>query len=156
VELPSLSSPERLWWLVALLPVLYLLAQPPRPQKTLFTAHAAQWQRALQQLQRRPPRFRALRWLLLSLACIVLAVASAGPVQAGTAGVERVVFLVDGSMSMGARAGSGTTAFLRAVESVRALASRIPAHVEVETVVARSGSIERLGGPFARAWTNPG
>ena len=156
MELPSLSSPERLWWLVALLPVLYLLAQPPRPQKTLFTAHAAQWQRALQQLQRRPPRFRALRWLLLSLACIVLAMASAGPVQAGTAGVERVVFLVDGSMSMGARAGSGTTAFLRAVECVRALGSSIPAHVEVETVVARSGSIERLGGPFARAWTNPG
>ena len=70
MELPSLSSPERLWWLVALLPLLYLLAQPPRPRQALFTAHASQWQRALQQLKRRPPRFRALRWLLLSLSCV--------------------------------------------------------------------------------------
>lgn len=156
MELPSLSSPERLWWLVALLPLLYLLAQPPRPRQALFTAHASQWQRALQQLKRRPPRFRALRWLLLSLSCVLLALASAGPALAGESGVERVVFLVDGSMSMGARASGGTTAFVRAAEAVRAVASRIPEHVDVETVVARSGSIERLGGPSARAWTNPG
>lgn len=156
MELPTLTSPERLWWLAAAVFVLWRLAQPPRPRAALATAHPAQWRLAQERLRRRPQRFRALRWLLLCLACAMLGLAAAGPVDAGSRAARRVTFLVDGSASMGARDASGRTAFARAIERARELAQRAPKHLEVEAVVLRGGSIERRRGDSARSLVDVG
>ena len=156
MELPTLTSPERLWWLLAVALVLWLLAQPPRPRTSLATAHPAQWRLAQERIRRRPQRFRALRWALLCLACAMLGFAAAEPLDAAQRTLRRVTFLVDGSASMGARAEAGRTAFERAVERARQLAQLAPAHVEVETVVLRGGTIERRRGDSARSLVDVG
>lgn len=156
MELPTLTSPERLWWLLAVLLVLWLLAQPPRPRTALATAHPAQWRLAQERIRRRPQRFRALRWALLCLACAMLGLAAAEPVDSAHRALRRVTFLVDGSASMGARDDAGRTAFDRAIERARQLAQTVPAHVEVEAVMVRGGTVERRRGDSARSITDPG
>ena len=58
MELPDLTDPERLWWLL-LLPVLYFLARPPFPRRVVSTPHMVQWTRAQERLGRRPVRSSA-------------------------------------------------------------------------------------------------
>lgn len=156
MELPALSSPERLLWLVPAAALLWLLAQPPRPRIPLFTAHSAQWRLAMERARRRPPRFRALRWLLAVLACAFLALAAAEPVAASDGNPVRVVFLVDGSASGAAKSVGGETAFDMAIRRVRAEAAAIPAHVDVEVVIARGSSLSRWSGEAARLLSDPG
>jgi hypothetical protein len=43
MELPTLTAPQQLWWLLAVLPLLFWLAQPPRPRRLHLTPHRAQW-----------------------------------------------------------------------------------------------------------------
>lgn len=156
MELPALTSPERLLWLLPAAALLWWLAQPPRPRQALFTAHSAQWRLAMERARRRPPRFRALRWLLAVLACAMLALAATEPVSAGGKGVQRVVFLLDGSASAAARDLDGVSAFEAACRRVREESRRIPQHVRVDAVVARSGSLERWSDDSARLLAAPG
>jgi hypothetical protein len=154
MELPTLTAPQQLWWLLAVLPLLFWLAQPPRPRRMHLTSHRAQWLLAQASLRRRPPRFRALRWLLLSMAAGAVAFAQAAPRSAGRSGPERLVVLLDGSASMAARRG-GESAFARAVELVRRELESVPPHVEVEVV--RLGAVcARWRGAAARELAEPG
>lgn len=150
MELPALSRPEQLWWLLPLLPLLWWLALPPRPRRVLVTAHRAQWLRALGALRRRPPRFRPVRLLLLLLGAVAVALAAAAPATRPRPGPERLLVLLDGSASMAAQRG-GATAFARALETVRRELAALPAHVEVEVVQVNGGGVQRWSGPAARA-----
>jgi hypothetical protein len=149
-----LTWPERLWWLL-LLPVLWLLAQPPRPRRQLVTAHLAQWLAAQAALRRRPVRFRALRFLLLALAFALCALAHAGPRGAGRDGPLKLAVLLDASASMGARGPDGRSAYEQAADAVRRELADVPPHVEV-TLLRCGGEGGRLLGAAARALGDPG
>lgn len=156
MELPTLTSPERLLWLLPVVFVLWWLAQPPRPRVPLFTAHSAQWRLAMERARRKPPRFRALRWLLAVLASALLGIAATNPVSAAEDLPDRVVFLVDGSASSAAVDEAGDSAFTAAVRRVREVARSIPDHVDVEVVVARGDSLARWSDDAARLLADPG
>ena len=89
MELPTLTDPMQLAWLALLLPLLWWLAQPPKPKQVHWTAHLPQWLRAEATIRRRPPRFRAVRWLLLALAVTAVVCAKAAPVAQGRSGPDR-------------------------------------------------------------------
>ncbi|HEB53622.1 MAG TPA: hypothetical protein ENI87_10260 [bacterium] len=144
----NLSEPRFLWALLAL-PLLWWLAQPPRPRQHVFTPHLAQWQAAMRALHRRPPRGSWLRWLLLAVALTAAAFAAAGPSRPGTAGAERLVVLLDASASMGAAA-AGEPAFARARRRLAQTLAQVPASVDV-TVVRCGGELLRRHGAAARA-----
>lgn len=129
MELPDLTDPARLWWLL-LLPVLYLLARPPFPRRVVDTAHMAQWLRAQQRLGRRRVRFRRLRFLLMVLAFTLSVVAFAGPRSRGAPGPTRLAVLLDSSASMGEATGSESP-YGQAVALIRARLSTLPADIEV-------------------------
>ncbi len=156
MEFPSLSSPDRLLWLLPAALVLWWLAQPPRPRSFLFTAHGAQWRAALERARRKTPRFRALRWLLAMLTCAFLALAAAEPASSSDDMPVRVVFLIDGSASSAALGEDQKSAFDAAIHRVRNQAARIPSHVDVEVVIARGGSLSRWSGDAARLLSDPG
>lgn len=156
MELPSLTSPDRLLWLAPAVGLLWWLAQPPRPRQRLWTAHAAQWRLAMERARRSPPRFRAIRWLLATLACAMLGLAAAQPVSAGGDLPNRVVFLVDGSASAAAIGPDGVSAFDAAIRRVRHEAGMIPDHVDVQVVIARGRTIARWSGAAARAMIDAG
>ncbi len=130
MELPALGAPTQLWWLAAVLPLLWWLAQPPKPKQVHWTAHLPQWLRAEALVRRRPPRFRALRWLLLTLAAVMVVVASAAPTARGHAGPDRLAVLVDTSASMLAGADGGALA--RACAQVQREVGSLPSHVAVD------------------------
>jgi len=155
MELPTLTAAGHLWWLLVVLPVLFLLAQPPRPRRVLWTAHRAQWLLAQAALRRRPVRFRALRWLLLSLAATLCIVAVARPERRAGDGPTRLVVLLDGSASMARRCGDGS-AFAAALARARSELARVPAGVDVEVVRLGGGGLQRWSGPAARALAAPG
>ncbi|HEX5050203.1 MAG TPA: BatA domain-containing protein [Planctomycetota bacterium] len=148
----SFAAPWHLGWL-ALLPVLYWLALPPRPRQQAWTAHLAQWQMAHAALRRRPPRLSGLRYVLLALACTAAVCAYASPLWRGEPGPRRLVVLLDGSLSMAARAAAAadgaTDAFAVASSLVRRQLAALPQHVEV-TVLRCGGPLRRRLGPSAR------
>lgn len=157
MELPSLNAPLQLWWLGVVLPLVWWLAQPPRPRQVLWTAHRTQWRLAEALQKRRPPRFRALRWLLLSLAAVALAFAAADPVLERGNGPVRLLVLLDATASMAARSSpTEPSPFDRAVAVVREAGRAVPAHVEFDVALVRDGAVERLSGPAARALAQPG
>ena len=43
MALPSLNAAPQLLWLCLVWPLLWWLAQPPRPRRVLFSAHRTQW-----------------------------------------------------------------------------------------------------------------
>ena len=129
MDLPTLSEPLALLWLVPLLPLLWWLAQPPRPKQIVVTAHHAQWLRALASLRRRPPRMSTWRLLLLLLAVLAIGVAAAGPVTSAVVGPDRLLVLLDGSASMAAGLPGQPSAHERAVAAVRAGLQDVPEEV---------------------------
>lgn len=143
MELPSLAAPTQLWWLAAVLPLLWWLAQPPKPKQVHWTAHLPQWLRAEALVHRRPPRFRALRWLLLTLAAVSVVLASAAPTGRGHAGPERLAVLVDTSASMLAGANGG--ALVEACAQVQREVTALPSHVAVDVFACGSVPMRRVG-----------
>lgn len=143
----NLAHPEFLWALLAL-PMLWWLSRPPRPQKQLLTAHLQQWQLAMKSLRRRPPRGSLLRFLLLSVAVAMAALAAAGPVLPGTPGPDRLVVLLDASRSMAAEK-DGEAAFARARRALAARLPTLPEHVDV-TLLRCGGDLRRRYGESAR------
>lgn len=143
MELPSLGAPAQLWWLAAVLPLLWWLAQPPRPKQVHWTAHLPQWLRAEASVRRRPPRFRALRWLLLTLAACAVVLASAAPTAHGVAGPQRLAVLVDSSASMLAGADGGALA--RALAQVQREVGALPGHVAVDVFACGEVPMRRSG-----------
>src|SRR5262245_12383380 len=156
MELPTLTAPEWLWSLGAVLPLLWWLAQPPRPRRVLWTAHRAQWLLAQAALRRRAARFHALRWLLLAATAVLVAFAVAAPTAPARPGPARLRVLLDGSASMAAVDAGGTTAFQRAVALVRQRLAALPAHVDVAVVAYGHGGFRRWAGAAARALAAPG
>lgn len=137
----DLEQPLRLLWLL-LLPLLYLLARPPRPRNALLTAHLRQWLEARARLQRRPLRFRRLRFLLLVLAFLALVLAHAGSHIGSRPGAEELVILVDTSASLGARGPEGSSAWDELRDRLQQQLAQVPAHIPVR--VALCGSTVRL------------
>jgi len=126
----DLDQPERLLWLL-LLPLLYLLARPPRPRRARLTAHLRQWLQARDTLKRRPLRFRRLRFLLLVLAFLAMVLAHAGSRVAGRAGAAELVVLVDTSASLGARSSGGPPAWQELRQHLREQLATVPEHIPV-------------------------
>lgn len=150
MELPTLTNATQLWWLLVLLPLLFWLAQPPRPRKLLYTAHPGQWRLAQEALRRRPPRFRALRWLLLSLAALLATIAAAEPVLQQGLGPTRLFVLLDASASTGAKSSDGESSpFERSLAAVREVFATLPPHVDRDIAIARDGAITRRFGSAA-------
>ncbi|MHC4079172.1 MAG: hypothetical protein ACYST0_12115, partial [Planctomycetota bacterium] len=110
---------------------LYLLARPPRPRHTLLTAHLRQWLQARQRLQRRPLRFRRLRFLLLALAFVAAVLAHAGSRFGGRPGAEELVVLVDTSASLAARSVAGTSAWQELRRRLGEQLAAVPEHIPV-------------------------
>lgn len=144
----TFADPARLWWL-AVLPLLWLLAIPPRPRRVEWTPHFAQWEAAQAALRRRPKRLSGLRLALLLVACAAVAGAAAGPSLDGGPGPARLVVLLDGSASMAKRRPDGATAFIAARAALAAGFERVPAHVDV-TVLRCGGPLVRRHGASAR------
>lgn len=132
----TLAHPERLWWLLVL-PLLLLLLLPPRPRRVAYTAHLPQWRAAMQGLRRRPPRALSLRALLLLLAAGAALAAVLGVSLAGRPGPQRLVVLLDGSLSMAAH-----DAYAEASRELRARLAGLPESVDVRVL--------RCGGPLLR------
>ena len=144
----SLAAPHYLWAL-AVLPLLWWLSLPPRPQRHVFTAHLEQWRAALTALRRRPPRGSALRFVLLALALVAAALAAARPFVPGAPGARRLVVLLDSSASMAARGDDGTTAFQRATARLAEAFATLPPPVDV-TLLRCGGALLRRHGASAR------
>lgn len=149
LDLPTLSEPHRLW-LLLLLPLVWLLALPPRPVRVLLTAHMQQWLLAREALRRSAPRVRPLRLLLLlaALACCILA--HADPRTRGKPGAERLVVLLDASASMAARGTSGDDCLGTALAAVRERLGELDDSVETR-LVALGEHAAVLDGAMARA-----
>jgi hypothetical protein len=140
------------WRLLALLvvPVLWWLSLPSRPQTAVLTPHLQQWQLALAALRRRPPRWSRWRFLLLAMAAAFAALAFAGPLVPGEPGASRLVVVLDASASMAARGPDGRTAWARATDALRTKLPTVPADVEV-TLLRAGGPLLRRHGASARA-----
>lgn len=148
LDLPTLNEPQRLW-LLLLLPLVWLLALPPRPVRVLLTAHMQQWLLAREALRRNAPRVRPLRLVLLLAALACCIVAHADPRSRATAGAERLVVLVDASASTAARGESGATVLEEAAAVVRDRLARVDAAVDVR-LVALGEHATVLDGAMAR------
>ena len=146
----SFAEPLRLLALLVALPLLWWLSLPSRPRTAQLTPHLAQWQAALAALRRRPPRLARLRFLLLALAGSAAIAAFAGPVLRGRPGVERLVVVLDGSASMGARSAAGLSAWDRAQTALRAGFAQLPADLPI-TLLRAGGPLLRRHGAAARA-----
>jgi hypothetical protein len=116
---------------LALLPLLWWLARPPRPRRVVQTAHLTQWRAALLRLHRRDVRFRRLRFWLLVAAYAATVLATAEPELGATPGPRILAVVVDDSASMAAEEVGGGTAFGRAIDRVRAVLANLPPGVEV-------------------------
>lgn len=149
MAVPALIHPERLFWLL-LVPVVWWLAQPPRPRLAVLTAHLRQWLAARDALRRRPVRRRRLRtWLLL--AAVALAVLGHSELRLrGSEGPDRLTVLLDGSASMQAREQDGSSAWQRALGLLEREFARLPDQVEVRLLVA-GAKLERRQGMAARS-----
>lgn len=143
----QLTEPQYLWALI-LLPLLWWLAQPPKPKKQVVSAHLAQWQLAMHALRRKPPRGSWLRFALLALALFAATIAAARPFQPAGVGPTKLVVLLDASASMAAKAGEKSV-FARAMEHLRAGLAAVPEHVDV-TVLRCGGDLLRRYGSAAR------
>jgi hypothetical protein len=138
--------------LVALLvlPLLWWLSLPPRPRVFTWTAHLPQWQAALAALRRRPPRFAALRFVLLALAASAWVLALAAPSWPGQPGAERLVVVLDGSASMAARSTGGESAWQRATASLQRQLKALPPAIDV-TLLVPGADLRRRHGDSARS-----
>ncbi len=143
------EHPERLWWLLAL-PLLWWLAQPPRPSVVHWTPHLPEVQKALAALRRRPPRRSTLRLVCSLAAAAAVVLAYAGLATQGVPGPQRLVVLLDASASMAASAAGRPSAFAAAQERLRAQLAVVPEHVDV-TVLRCGGPLLRRHGAHARA-----
>jgi hypothetical protein len=130
----DLSHPERLL-LLALAPLLWWLARPPRPRLAFVTAHLAQWRQALASLRRRPVRFRRLRFWLLIAALGAIGAAAAGPRVGVRSGPRELAVLLDASASTGAREAEGPTALALAEAALRATLGELSPEVAVRVLV---------------------
>lgn len=148
LDLPTLNEPQRLW-LLLLLPLVWLLALPPRPVRVLLTAHMQQWLVARDALRRNAPRVRPLRLVLLLAALACCIVAHADPRSRATPGAERLVVLVDTSASMGARSESGATVLDEAIRTVGERLAMVDASVDLR-LVALGEHAAVLDGMMAR------
>jgi len=146
----TFAEPLRLLALLFVLPLLWWLSQPSRPRTATLTPHLAQWQAALAALRRRPPRLARLRFLLLAVAAAGAVAAFSGPSLRGRPGAERLVVVLDGSASMGARGADGRSAWQRAQAALRAGFERLPVELPV-TLLRAGGSLRRRHGASARA-----
>lgn len=146
----TFAEPLRLLALLLVLPLLWWLSQPSRPRTAQLTPHLAQWQAALAALRRRPPRLARLRFLLLALAAAGAVAAFAGPTLPGRPGAERLVVVLDGSASMGARGADGRSGWERAQAALRAGFAELPADLPV-TLLRAGGPLLRRHGAAARA-----
>ena len=146
MDLPSLTRPEHLAWLL-LLPVLYWLSRPHRPHHVSGTPHLTQWLRARARLRRRPVRLRWLRLLLLLMAFTASVLALCGPTQGGREGPRALAVLVDTSASLNAPAGGPAWTQVQA-ELERQLTS-VPAEVEVRLALCGDG-VRVVDGPVER------
>ena len=154
MELPALTHPDRLWWLL-LLPLLWFLALPPRPRRVVLTAHLPQWLAAMLRQRRRPPRFRRWRFLLLVLATIAAVLAHAGLQARALPGKTRLVAVLDASASMAAATADQPSAFSRAVQLLRRRLADVPEDVDVR-VVRIGAQLTLATGAAARAFATPG
>ena len=116
----QLVDPQFLWALL-LLPLVWWLSQPPKPQREVLSAHLVQWRLAMRALNRRPPRGSWLRFALLALAIVCATVAAARPFVPGAKGPDKLVVLLDASASMAAAGIEGTVGSERDVHSERGL-----------------------------------
>ena len=143
----QLVDPQFLWALL-LLPLVWWLSQPPKPQREVLSAHLVQWRLAMRALNRRPPRGSWLRFALLALAIVCATVAAARPFVPGAKGPDKLVVLLDASASMAAAVGD-RTAFELARGAVRTQLGGLPEHVEV-TLLRCGGDLRRRHGIAAR------
>ena len=141
-----LDQPERLLWLL-LLPVLYLLARPPRPRRALLTAHLRQWLQARARLQRRPLRFRRLRFLLLVLAFVAMVLAHGGSRVGGRPGATELVVLVDTSASLAAQGKDGVSAWEELCRHLHEQLAKVPGHIPVRVGLCGEELVLRRGRP---------
>lgn len=148
MALPTLTEP-RLLWALLVLPLVWWLAQPPRPRRLLATAHLRLWLQARDALRRRPVRVRRLRTLLLLAAVALTVLAMAGPRSAALPGPDRLAVLLDGSASTAAREADGSRAADALRAELRAGLARVPDHVAVR-VLQTGATLQRLEGPAAR------
>ncbi|GAB4149673.1 MAG: hypothetical protein Fur0037_18020 [Planctomycetota bacterium] len=144
MELPQLNHPERLWWLLAIVP-LWLLARPPRPQSAVLTAHLSAWIAALAAAGRRPKRFRRWRFVLLVVAASCGALAFAGAHAPDRDGKKRLVAVVDASASMAARDETGTSAYERALAALGEVLAAVPRQVDARVVFVGGDLDLRIG-----------
>ena len=149
----TLASPQFLWALLVL-PLLWWLSQPPKPQRAVLTAHMQQWQLAMRALRRRPPRGSWLRFALLALATVGATIAAAQPFQRAGEGPTRLVVLLDASASMASSRDGERSAFEQAKQTLATELARVPEHVEV-TVLRCGGELRRRHGVAARARRGP-
>ncbi len=132
----TFAHPERLWLLLAL-PLLLWLLIPPRPRRVVYTAHLPQWHAALAGLKRKRPRAVSWRTLLTLLAATAALLAILGLAVRGRAGPSRLVVLFDGSASMAAHG-----AFEAAAARCKNVMAALPETVDVRVL--------RCGGPVLR------
>jgi hypothetical protein len=149
MAIPALIHPGRLLWLM-LLPVVWWLAQPPRPRQAVITAHLRQWLAARDALRRRPVRRRRLRTWVLLLALALAVLGHSELRMPGTTGPERLAVLLDGSASMAAREDDGSSAWQRAMVALEREFARLPQHVEVRLLTA-GAQVERREGLAAHS-----
>ncbi|MEY4674930.1 MAG: hypothetical protein RL148_2714 [Planctomycetota bacterium] len=149
MDLPTLSEPQRLW-LLLLLPLVWLLALPPRPVRVLLTAHMQQWLLARETLNRSAPRVRPLRLLLLLAALTCCIVAHADPHSSGSTGADRLVVLLDTSASMAARGERGERVLDDALEALRSRLNTLDDSFDVR-LLALGEHAAVLDGAMARA-----
>lgn len=159
MDLPALTRPEHLAWLL-LLPVLFWLSRPHRPHRVIATPHLAQWLRAQARLRRRPVRLRWLRFLLLALAFSASVLALCGPTLGGREGPRALAVLVDVSGSLAATAQDPPWRRLRAelASRLKALPDDVPVRMALcgDGVSVVEGSVEELLAALPSAPAGPG
>lgn len=147
MDLPALSRPENLLWLL-LLPVLFWLSRPQPPRQVALTPHLALWLRARARLGRRAIRFRWRRFLLLALAFGTTVLALCGPTHGGREGPRALAIVLDASTSMGA--GAPDSPWSRARALIEERLHDLPAHVVAQIALCGAevrvltGSTEEL------------
>jgi len=130
VERVDLTRPSALL-LLALIPLLWWLAIPPRPRVAHATAHLSLWEVALRRLGRQSERFRHLRFWLLATALAAVAMAAAGPFVRGRVGPDVLAFVIDNSASMGAREPDGRPTLDHVIDRIRRVVPSLPSGVRL-------------------------
>ena len=136
MDLPSLTSPENLGWLL-LLRVLFWLSRPVRPRQATTTPHLTQWLRARARLRRRPVRFRWLRFVLLMIAFTSSVIAFCGPTRGGVEGPRSLAVVMDVSGSLAA--GDGASTWSEARQVLRDGLAQLPGSFPIRLAICGAG-----------------